>query len=136
MRQALMMGLNRQGLINAVFGQIAPGLKPLNSLLVFQSDSRYGNFFNKWNYAPQKAINLLKKHGCTGGPSKPTNGNSNYFSCGGQQATFPYTTASDNARRVESYTVFKANLAAIGINLDRQPDADQRHVRRHRPLGR
>jgi ABC-type transport system substrate-binding protein len=117
MRQALMMGLNRKGLINAVFGQIAPGLKPLNSLLVFQSDSRYGNFFNKWNYAPQKAINLLKKHGCTGGPSKPTNGNSNYFSCGGQQVTFPYTTASDNARRVESYTVFKANLAAIGINL-------------------
>jgi peptide/nickel transport system substrate-binding protein len=117
MRQAIMMGLNRQGLINAVFGQIAPGLHPLNSLLVFQSDSRYKNYFNKWNYNPKGAIALLKKHGCKGGPSKPTNGNTNYFTCGGQLATFPYTTASDNARRVESYTVFKANLAAIGIQL-------------------
>lgn len=117
MRQAIMEGLNRQGLINAVFGQIAPGLHPLNSLLVFQSDSRYKNYFNKWNYNPSGAIKILKAHGCKGGPSKPTNGNTNYFTCGGQLATFPYTTASDNARRVESYTVFKANLAAIGIQL-------------------
>jgi ABC-type transport system substrate-binding protein len=117
MREAIMEGLNRQGLINAVFGKIAPGLKPLNSLLVFQSDSRYKNYFNKWNYNPKGAIALLKKHGCTGGPSKPTNNNTNYFTCGGQKATFPFTTASDNARRVESYTVFKANLAAVGIEL-------------------
>jgi len=117
MRQAIMLGLNRQALIKAVFGQIAPGLKPLNSLLVFQSDSRYKNYFNKWNYSPKKAIALLKKHGCKGGPSKYTPGNKSFYTCAGHQATFPFTTASDNARRVESYEVFKSNLAAIGINL-------------------
>lgn len=117
MRQAIMYGLNRQGLINAVFAGIAPGLKPLNSLLVFQADSRYKNYFNQWNYNPKKAIALLKAHGCTGGPSTPTNGNTHFFTCQGHEATFPFTTASDNARRAESYVVFKANLAAIGINL-------------------
>jgi len=118
MRQALMLGINRSGIIKAAFpGGVAPGLKPLNSLLVFQADNRYKNYFNKWNYNPQKAINLLKAHGCTGGPSTPTNGNTHYYSCGGQQATFAYTTASDNARRSASFQIVQANLAAVGIQI-------------------
>lgn len=116
-RQALMLGINRQGIINSLFGDIAPGIKPLNSLLVFQADPRYKNYFNKWNYNPQKAINLLKAHGCTGGPSKPTPGNTNYFTCGGQQIAFSYTTASDNPRRSESAQVVQANLAEVGVKI-------------------
>jgi ABC-type transport system substrate-binding protein len=117
MRQALMMGINRAGIIKAALPGVDPGLKPLNSLVVFQDDPRYGNFFNKWNYNPQKAINLLKAHGCTGGPSHPTNGNTNYFTCGGHQAQFQFMYASDNARRVTSFQIIQANLAAIGIKI-------------------
>jgi ABC-type transport system substrate-binding protein len=118
MRQAIMMGLNRQGLIDALYKQIAPGLQPLNSLVYFQgSKDDYKNYFNKWNYNPTKAIALLKQHGCTGGPSTPTDGNTNYFTCDGLPAKFAYTTASDNSRRVTSETIFKANLAAIGIQI-------------------
>ena len=116
MRQALMMGMNRTGLINAVFGSIAPGLKPLNSLVVFQADSRYKNYFNKWNYNPTKALALLKKH-CTGGPSTPTEGNTSYFTCSGYPAKFAYTTTAGNSRRETSEAIFKANLAAIGIQI-------------------
>jgi ABC-type transport system substrate-binding protein len=118
MRQAIMLGMDRGGLISALYKQIAPGLQPLNSLVYFQSDkAHYKNFFNKWNYNPAKAISILKAHGCTGGPSTPTNGNTNYFTCSGLPAKFSYTTASDNARRVTSETIFKANLAAIGIQI-------------------
>jgi peptide/nickel transport system substrate-binding protein len=116
MRQALMLGMNRSGLINAVFGTIAPGLKPLDSLVVFQADSRYKGFFGKWNYNPAKALALLKKH-CSGGPSSPTEGNTNYFTCSGLPAKFAYTTTAGNSRRETSEAIFKANLAAIGIQI-------------------
>ena len=117
-RQAIMMGLDRQGLINALYSKIAPGLKPMSNLIFFPSDTaNYKDDFAKWNYNPQKAIALLKAHGCTGGPSKPTDGNTSYFTCAGYPARFAYTTASDNARRVTSETIFKANLAAIGIEI-------------------
>jgi peptide/nickel transport system substrate-binding protein len=117
MRQALMLGINRSGIINAALPGVAPGLKPLNSLLVFQADSRYKNYFSKWNYNPKKAISILRAHGCTGGPSSPTNGNTKYFTCNGHQAQFSFTFASDNARRVASEQIIQANLAAIGIKI-------------------
>lgn len=120
-RHVLMQGINRSGIIKAALPGIAPGLKPLNSLLVFQADSRYKNFFNKWNYAPTKAIATLKSHGCTGGPSKPTNGNTSYFSCGGHQAAMQFMYASDNPRRVASEQIIQANLAAIGIKVIPNP---------------
>jgi peptide/nickel transport system substrate-binding protein len=116
-RQAIMLGLDRQGLVNALFGKVAPGLKPLDSLEFYPNDTRYRPDFAKWNYNPQKAINMLKAHGCTGGPSKPTDGNTSYWTCSGFPAAFAYTTASDNSRRVTSETIFKANLQAIGIKV-------------------
>ena len=116
-RQAMMLGINRSGMIQAALPGVAPGLKPLNSLTFFQPDARYQNAFNKWNYAPQKAINLMKSHGCTGGPSSPTNGNTHYFTCGGHLAQESFMTASDNARRVTDFQIVQANLAAVGIKI-------------------
>jgi peptide/nickel transport system substrate-binding protein len=119
-RHVLMQGINRAGIIKAALPGI-PGVKPLNSLLVFQADSRYKNYFNKWNYNPKKAIATLKAHGCTGGPSTPTNGNTHYYSCGGHQAALQFMYASDNARRVASEQIIQANLAAIGIKINPNP---------------
>lgn len=116
-RHVLMMGINRSGIIKAALPGVAPGLKPLNSLLVFQSDARYKNYFKKWNYNPKKAISTLRSHGCKGGPSKPTNGNSNYYSCGGHQAAMQFMYANDNPRRVASEQIIQANLGAIGIKV-------------------
>lgn len=116
MRQVLMLGINRAGIIKAALPGI-PGIKPLNSLLVFQADSRYKNFFNKWNYNPKKAIAQLKAHGCTGGPSSP-GANGHYYTCGGHLAQFSFTYASDNARRVATEQIIQANLAAVGIKIN------------------
>ena len=116
-RQAVMLGLNRQGLVNALYGKIAPSLKPLDNLIFFPSDANYHPDFGKWNYNPQKAIALLKAHGCTGGPDSPSDSNTKTWTCAGFPAAFAYTTASDNARRTTSEAIFKANLAAIGIKV-------------------
>ena len=88
MRQAIMMGMNRAAVIKALFGDIAPGLTPLDNLVYYQTDKQnYKPDFAKWNYNPAKALALLKQH-CTGGPSTPTDGNTNYFTCAGYPAKF------------------------------------------------
>jgi peptide/nickel transport system substrate-binding protein len=116
MRQAIALGMNRQSLINALYGQIAPGLKPLNNGM-YEIGPNAKPWFNKWNFNPTKAIDLLKKH-CTGGPSKPTQGNSAVWTCGGQKAEFRFQTTAGNQRRATSAAIFSSQLGAIGIKLN------------------
>ena len=68
------MGMNRPSLIKALYGGIAPGLKPLNNTFYEFGAPASGKFayFKKYNFNPKKAIATLKSHGCTGGPSSPS----------------------------------------------------------------
>ena len=117
MRQAIMMGMDRPALINALYKDIAPGLQPLDSLLYYQTDKQnYKPDFNRWDYNPTKSLALLSKH-CTGGPSTPTQGNTSVWTCSGLPAKFRWTTVAGNQRRETSFAIFKAELAAIGIQL-------------------
>jgi peptide/nickel transport system substrate-binding protein len=115
MRQAIMMGMDRTSLISALYKDIAPGLQPLDSLLYYQTDKdHYKADFKQWNYNPTKALQILAKH-CTGGPSSPTQGNTSFWTCSGLPAKFRWTTTTGNQRRETSFAIFKAQLAAIGI---------------------
>jgi peptide/nickel transport system substrate-binding protein len=119
MRAALAEGMNRQSLITALYGGIAPGLKPLdNTEYEFGSPATGKNaYFHQYNYNPKKAIALLKKNGCTGGPSSPSASNTKIWTCGGQKAEFRFATTS-RASRVESEQIFQQQLLSIGIKLD------------------
>jgi ABC-type transport system substrate-binding protein len=124
-RQAIMMGINRQGLINAALPGVFPhgSVTPLNSILVFQNDSRYKAPFKKWDWAStgkgKGTIKMMKAHGCTGGPSAPVNsGNTHYWTCGGHQAAFEFLYANDNQRRVNSALVIASNLQQVGIKVN------------------
>jgi ABC-type transport system substrate-binding protein len=118
-RAAISEGMNRQALIKALYGSIAPGLKPLNNPeyeIGTNASGKYA-YFNKYNYNPKKAIALLKKNGCTGGPSSPSSSNSKVWTCGGQKTEFRFDT-TNRASRVQSSQVFQQQLMAIGIKLD------------------
>ncbi len=119
MRQAIAMGMNRPSLIKALYGGIAPGLKPLNNTFYEFGSPANGKFayFKKYDFNPKKAIATLKSHGCTGGPSSPSSGNSKVWTCGGQKTEFHFDTTS-RASRVQSSQIFKQQLMAIGIKLD------------------
>ena len=119
MRQAIAMGMNRPSLIKALYGGIAPGLKPLNNTFYEFGAPANGKFayFKKYNFNPKKAIATLKSHGCTGGPSSPSSGNSKVWTCGGQKTEFHFDTTS-RASRVQSSQIFKQQLMAVGIKLD------------------
>lgn len=117
MRQAIMEGIDRQGIINAVFTGISKGLKPLDNPiwnLGAYANAPY-NYMAQFNYNPSKAIALLKKH-CTGGPTKASNGNSKIWTCSGHQASFNFKTTT-RATRTTSSAIIKQNLQAIGIKI-------------------
>jgi peptide/nickel transport system substrate-binding protein len=118
-RQAIAMGMNRPSLIKALYGGIAPGLKPLNNTFYEFGSPASGKFayFKKYNFNPKKAIATLKAHGCTGGPSAPDNNNTKVWTCGGQKTVFSFDTTT-RASRVQSSQIFKAQLQAIGIQLN------------------
>ena len=118
-RAAIAEGMNRPSLIKALYGGIAPGLKPLNNTFYEFGAPANGKFayFSKYNFNPKGAIKLLKSHGCTGGPTSPSAGNSKVWSCGGQKTEFRFDTTS-RASRVQSGQIFKQQLMAVGIKLD------------------
>jgi peptide/nickel transport system substrate-binding protein len=116
LRQALMLGIDRQAIINAVYGELAGNTKPLNSLVYYPADASYRPDFAKWNYAPAKAIARLKKH-CTGGPSTPSQGNSAIWTCSGLRASFKFTWTASNATRTIQEAIIKAELKSIGIEI-------------------
>jgi peptide/nickel transport system substrate-binding protein len=118
-RQAIAYGMNRPSLIKALYGSIAPGLKPLNNTFYEFGAPASGKFayFKKYNFNPKKAISTLKSHGCTGGPSAPSSGNSKVWTCGGQKTEFHFDTTT-RASRQQSAQIFKQQLMAVGIKLD------------------
>jgi len=116
-RQAIMLGMDRHSLIVALYSQIAPGLKPLNNAM-WELGTNAVPQFSKWNFAPKKAIALLKAHGCTGGPSVPTRNNQSFWTCNGTPATLRWNTTAGNQRRATSAAIFTQQLGAIGIKLN------------------
>jgi peptide/nickel transport system substrate-binding protein len=116
MRQAIMMGIDRQSIINTVYGSLAGNTKPLNSILFYSTDSAYKSDFAKWNFNPAKALSVLKSH-CTGGPSSPDTNNNAYWTCAGFPAQFRFTWTASNATRTNQEAIIKAELRSIGIKV-------------------
>jgi ABC-type transport system substrate-binding protein len=117
-RQAVMEGIDRQGIINAVFTGIAKGLKPLNNP-IFSTASQGGGqyaYMAPYNYNPGKAFALLKAH-CKGGPTKPSKNNTKVWTCAGKQAVLNFRTTT-RATRVTSSAIIKQDLMSIGIKIN------------------
>jgi len=119
MRQAIMLALDRQAMIDTLYGPNT-GLKPTNSYLYFPGQAGYRPNFARWNYAPAKAIAILRQH-CTGGPTVPDPSSGKTWRCAGLPALFQYTWPSTSAGRTTIEQLAKANLRAVGIGIVDRP---------------
>ena len=122
MRQAIMLGIDRQALINTIYGPLAGNTKPLNSAIYFATQSPYKGPFKIFNYNQSKALALLKKH-CTGGPSAPSANNSAIWTCSGFPAKFNYSWTASNTTRTTQEAIIEAQLKQIGIQINAAPRA-------------
>jgi peptide/nickel transport system substrate-binding protein len=120
MREAVMMGIDRQSIINTVYGALAGNTKPMNNMLYYSTQSAYKPDFQKWNYNPAKALAVLKKH-CTGGPSSPSASNTSIWQCAGLPAAFNWSWTASNSVRTTTEAIVAQELQSIGIKLNARP---------------
>jgi peptide/nickel transport system substrate-binding protein len=117
-RQALMQGVNRPQIASALWQTIAPGLPVLNSLIFKTFEKGYVKHFAKYPFNQTRVISLLKSKGCTGGPDRPSAGNSSIFSCPGVgKLSFRFSTTSGNQLRALTFEIIQRQLKSVGIEL-------------------
>jgi len=122
-RQALITGINRAQIRQALY--ISPGLvASAKELPVLQShmfkpfEQYYQPNWKRWSFSQKKAIDILKKAGCTGGPSAPSASNSRIWSCPGVgKLSFRFTTTSGNQLRQLTFEIAQKQLKSVGIEL-------------------
>ena len=109
-RQAISHGINREGIVRGVYFNRA------DILHGYVSPKRklwYNDAIRKYPYSPETSLQLFAKMGFTleAGQLKDPLGNSIEFSL---------MTNSSSGLRVEMATVFKENMAALGIDVELQ----------------
>ena len=121
MREAISLALDRQAMINALYGPLAGGLKPTDNLLFFATQAGYRPDFARWDYNPAKALSILKAH-CANGPAAPSRANDKVWQCAGLPATFRYTwPLSAILDRTTIEQMAKADLKSVGIAVSERP---------------
>ena len=115
-RQAIAMGIDRQSIINTVYGALAGGTKPQNNNIYYSTQAAYKPDFAPWNYNPTKALATMKAH-CSGGPSTVDPNTSAVWTCSGLPATFNWTWTASNSVRTTTEAIVAAELKSIGIKL-------------------
>jgi peptide/nickel transport system substrate-binding protein len=122
-RQALITGINRAQIRQALY--ISPGLvASAKDLPVLQShmfkpfEPDYKANWARWGFSQKKAIDILKKNGCTGGPAQPSASNNDVWSCPGVgKLSFRFTTTSGNQLRALTFEIAQKQLKSVGIEL-------------------
>ena len=119
-REAIAMSIDRQSIINTIYGSLANGLKPADNAIYYATESAYKPDFAKWNFDPQKALALMAKH-CSGGPSSVDPSNSKIWQCSGLPASINWSWTSGNSVRATSEAIAKAEMKSIGIQVNDNP---------------
>ena len=116
MRQAIMMGIDRQSIIKTVYGSLAGNAAARqHPLLPVRRGVQAG--LRTVELQPAKSLALLKKH-CTGGPSSVSQSNSSIWTCAGLPAKFRFTWTASNATRTTQEAIIKAEMKSIGVEID------------------
>ncbi|MGH3919099.1 MAG: ABC transporter family substrate-binding protein [Pseudonocardiaceae bacterium] len=113
LRKAVVRGINRQAIADALIGQIVPNTAPLGNYVYVQGSADYVDHSQNISYNPEVARSALDKLGWT------LQGNAR--SKDGQQLTIDLVSTASNpiSERVAQLT--QAQLAEIGIQVNIKP---------------
>jgi peptide/nickel transport system substrate-binding protein len=117
-RRSLITGMNRGQIAQALYGTIAPGLKPVNSHMYKPFESSYRPNWATYQFSQRKVINTMKANRCTGGPNTPSANNNNIWSCPGVgKLSFRFSTTTGNQLRALTFEIIQRQLKSVGIEL-------------------
>ncbi len=109
-RQALILSLDRNAVLKALFGSPNPGLQVLQNVLYFNNFPQYKAHWTKWNYNPTRANQILTSHGCK-------KGGDGIYSCNGTRLTFQFESTRGNKLREFAFTIMQDIWKKNGIEV-------------------
>ena len=109
-RQAISYGIDREGIIRGVFFNRA---NVLHGYVSPKNKFWYNDNIRKYPYSPETSRKLLREAGFR-------LDNDQLVDADGNQVSFTLMTNSSNGLRVEMATVFKENMADLGIEVELQ----------------
>jgi ABC-type transport system substrate-binding protein len=117
-RQAITTGINRPQIAKALYSWSKQPVKPLQSLVFQPIVPQYQNNWASVKFSQKKVIQILKSHGCTGGPDTPSAGNDNIFSCPNVgKLSFAFSTTTGNVLRALTFEIIQKQLQSVGIEF-------------------
>ena len=109
-RRALAYGIDRVGIVRALFGEIDPKRRPLDSNVFLLQSPFYRANWSRYRYRPREARRLLERAGCRLG------GDGIYVCAGERLSLRTVTTAGSPARELIVQLVQK-QLRRLGIEV-------------------
>jgi peptide/nickel transport system substrate-binding protein len=109
-RRALAFGINRVAIVRALFGDIGPELRPLDSVIFRSSHRSYRPNWSMYRYRPREARRLLERAGCR-------MGDGGIYSCAGERLTLRFVARGAPARRVETLELVQKQLRQAGVEV-------------------
>jgi peptide/nickel transport system substrate-binding protein len=110
-REALIRGINRSAMTNALYRTIAPGLPVLQNVIFQPFERNYVPHWNKYAYSRTAAERLLRTNRCT----KDDDG---IYSCPGVgRLSFRFTSTAGNQLRELAFEIIQSQLKAVGIEV-------------------
>lgn len=112
-RRALAYGIDRAAIVRDLYAEIATGLKPLDSAVLFANDAYYRPNWSRYGHRPDEARRLLERAGCRPG------GDAVRY-CFGERLSLRFVTTAGNPRRDRTLQLLQAQLGRIGIEVVRE----------------
>ncbi len=110
-RHAIMMGIDRQAIVDQLMKPVDPTATMPQSWVFAPSSPNYQPKFEALGYNPEGAIKLLEDNGCTRGADQ-------IFVCDGARLEFGYVTTAGSERRELTFEIVQAYLQMIGIQIN------------------
>ena len=119
-RRALAYGIDRVAIVQSLFGDLGPGIRPLDSLLFRSSNGFYRPSWSIYRYRPAEARRLLEQAGCRRG----TDG---IYSCAGERLSLRFVARGTIERRVRTLERVQAQLGRAGFEVKPEYAPSQVH---------
>ena len=109
-RQMIAYGMDRDVAVKQLYRSLNPKLGAVNNVTYPASAPEYKADFAKYTYQPKMVAKIAAAHGCK-------KGGDGIFVCGGQRASFSWSTTSGNKLRELTQEIIQAQERAAGIEV-------------------
>jgi peptide/nickel transport system substrate-binding protein len=110
-RRALAYGVDRVGLVRALFGAKASASPVLDNTIYLSSERSYEPNWNRYRYRPVEARRLLEQAGCSRGSDA-------IYSCAGERLRLRFVTTAGVSSREQILRVVTNQLERAGVEVE------------------